>query len=99
MRVTVKYDTPGGATIHVLDSLSNASIGELRRAVERVRREGFFPVVNLAELTLADRSSLQYLATLRSEGVRLDDCPSYVDLWINKLFDGTESDGRRQANI
>ena len=85
MSVTIKYDQDNRATVHVHDSLSVASIGELRRAVEKIRREGRFVQVNLAELTLADRSSLQYLATLSRQGAELRECPSYIATWIEKV--------------
>ncbi|MEQ1947642.1 MAG: hypothetical protein ABL995_10660 [Bryobacteraceae bacterium] len=86
MRVTVDYNVAGSATIHVRDSLNNASIGELRRAVERAKREGHTPIVNLAELTLADRTSLQYLASLMRHGIVLEECPPYIECWVKKML-------------
>ncbi|MEQ1885092.1 MAG: hypothetical protein ABL967_08520 [Bryobacteraceae bacterium] len=86
MRVTVDYNGTGNATIHVRDSLSNASIGELRRAVERVKRDGHVPIVNLAEITLADRTSLQYLASLMRHGIVLEECPAYIECWVKKML-------------
>jgi len=83
--VTVKYEDENRATVYVRDSLSVASIGELRRAMERVRRDGRVAILNLAELTLADRLSLQYLAGLGNEGTELRECPSYIATWINKI--------------
>lgn len=90
MRITVSYQAGGGATIFVREALSNASMGELRRTIDRVRREGHVPTVNLAELTLADRVSLQYLAAIRKDGVALQECPSYVDVWINRTLDAPQ---------
>ena len=83
--MTIEYGNNGDATIHVADALSIASLGELRRAVEKVRREGIAVRVNLAELTLADRLSLQYLAGLHKEGTILEETPPYIANWITKM--------------
>jgi len=85
LSVTIKYGDENRATIYVRDSLSVASVGELRRAMDKVRREGRVAILNLAELTLTDRLSLQYLAGLDKDGTELRECPSYIAAWINKI--------------
>ena len=85
MSVTIKYDSENHATVYVRESLSVGSIGELRRAMEKVRKEGRNASVNLSDLTLADRSSLQYLASLTKEGTELRDCPPYIATWLDKV--------------
>lgn len=84
LSVTTQVNGDGHATIHVSDSLSISSLGELRRAVEKARREGRALRVNLAELTLADRLSVQYLANLTAEGAEIVECPTYIAGWIAK---------------
>ena len=88
MSVTIKYGQENQVTVYVRDSLNVASIGELRRAMEKVRREGRLASVNLSDLTLADRTSLQYLASLSREGTELRECPSYIATWIDKVSAG-----------
>jgi anti-anti-sigma regulatory factor len=85
LSVTIKYENENRATVYVRDSLSVASVGELRRAMEKVRREGCVVTLDLADLTLADRLSLQYLAGLDKEGTELRECPSYIATWIKKI--------------
>ncbi len=72
------------ATVAVAGALNVASIGELRRAVERARKANKTVRLDLADLTLADRLSMNYLGDLRTENVEFLNCPVYIEKWIGR---------------
>ncbi len=40
--------------------------------------------LNLRELVLADRETVEFLAGCEAAGMALDDCPGYVRTWIDQ---------------
>jgi hypothetical protein len=62
----------------------SASLGALRRRVDRARRLRGGVVIDLTEVTLIDRPALEFLATLSGAGVELVNCPAYIEPWLRK---------------
>jgi len=62
----------------------SASLGALRRRIDRARRLRGGVVIDLAEVTLIDRPALEFLATLNVPGVQLVNCPVYIEPWLKK---------------
>ena len=59
------------------------SLGELRRAIDRARRQRFRRVaLDLSEITLADRASVEFLSQQSREEIELINCPPYIRPWI-----------------
>lgn len=71
-----------GATLHLAGKMTVASLGEVRRAISAVEQGGSPVVLDLGELTLVDRHSVDFLAERASEGITLVDCPTYLRRWI-----------------
>ena len=71
-----------GATLHLVGKMTVASLGEVRRAISAAEQSGNSVVLDLGELTLVDRHSVEFLAERANEGVALVDCPTYLSRWI-----------------
>jgi anti-anti-sigma regulatory factor len=41
-------------------------------------------VVDLREVRLADRETVQFLAECESSGIRLENCPAYIREWMER---------------
>jgi len=41
-------------------------------------------VLDLREVRLADRGAVKFLARCESDGVRLENCPAYIQEWMGK---------------
>lgn len=82
LRIDIKLDTDGDATLALAGKCNGTSLGELRRAIERARRYHKRVVIDLGEVTLLDRPSLQFLAAQTREDVTLTNCPEYIQPWI-----------------
>jgi anti-anti-sigma regulatory factor len=81
LRIDIKLDN-GDATVALVGKCNGASLGELRRAIERARRSHKRVVIDLGEVTLVDKPSLQFLAAQTREDVTLANCPEYIQPWI-----------------
>ena len=76
---------PAGAVRLALTGRMNAnSIGELRRAIDRARRHRPHVALDLSEITLIDRASLDFLAELTKGEIELMNCPAYLTPWISR---------------
>jgi ABC-type transporter Mla MlaB component len=60
------------------------SLGELRRAIERIRRRRGRVALDLGEVTLLDRQSLVFLSEQLKDEIELINCPAYLESWIKK---------------
>lgn len=56
--------------------------GELRRAIGKARRMHKQIVIDLGEVTLVDRPSVQFLAEQSRDDIKLINCPEYLQPWI-----------------
>jgi anti-anti-sigma regulatory factor len=81
MTIASKADEHG-LTLGVKGKLSGAALGELRREIERARRARRRVVIDLSEVTLVDRHSLEFLAAQSRDEVRVVNCPEYIEPWM-----------------
>ena len=82
LRIDIKLENGADATVALAGKCNGTSLGELRRAIDRVRRAHKRVVIDLGEVTLLDKPSLQFLAAQTREDVTLTNCPSYIQPWI-----------------
>ena len=81
LKIDIKLDN-GDATVALAGKCNGTSLGELRRAIDRARRAHQRVVIDLGEVTLLDRPSVQFLAAQTREDVTLTNCPEYIQPWI-----------------
>lgn len=82
LKIDIRLETEGDATLSLAGKCNGTSLGELRRAIERARRSHKRVVIDLSEVTLLDKPSLQFLAAQTREDVTLTNCPEYIQPWI-----------------
>jgi anti-anti-sigma regulatory factor len=81
LRIDFMHDTDS-AKLLLAGKCNGTSLGELRRAIDRARRAHKRVVIDLGEVTLLDRPSLQFLAAQTREDVTITNCPEYIQPWI-----------------
>lgn len=86
LRIDIDLDRDGDATLTLAGKCNGSSIGELRRAIDRARRAHKRVRIDMSEVTLLDRPSLQFLAAQTREDVTLTNCPEYIQPWIYREF-------------
>jgi hypothetical protein len=75
-------DPFGPITLTLAGKCCGGCLGELRRAIDKARRMQKQIVIDLGEVTLVDRPSLQFLAAQSREDITLINCPEYIEPWI-----------------
>ncbi|HLX43874.1 MAG TPA: hypothetical protein VKR43_10590 [Bryobacteraceae bacterium] len=75
-------DPQGPVTLTLAGKCCGGCLGELRRAIDKARRMQKQIVIDLGEVTLVDRPSLQFLAAQSREDIKLINCPEYIEPWI-----------------
>jgi anti-anti-sigma regulatory factor len=78
--IAKRIDGAGAVTLMIAGKFSGGSLGELRRAIEGALRMHKEVAVDLSEVTLVDRSCLQFLAA--RQDIKLINCPEYIQPWI-----------------
>ena len=85
LKIEAKPEVTGTVRLALAGSLHLNSLGELRRAIDRARRQHFHRVaLDLSEITLADRASIDFLAQQSREQIELINCPAYLESWITR---------------
>ena len=79
-----KLDIAGAVTLTLAGKCNGGSLGELRRAIDKARRLQKRIVIDLGEVTLVDRPSLQFLAEQARDDIKLINCPEYIEPWISR---------------
>ena len=82
-KIESKPESTGTIRLMLAGRMHANSLGEVRRAIERARRQRARRVaLDLAEITLADRASVDFLVQQRREEIELENCPPYLQPWI-----------------
>lgn len=82
VKIATQSSETGPVTLAVVGSLNVKGLAELETALERARVT-LRPIrIDLSELTLVDRNSLQFLAAQRRRNIQLINCPEYIEPWI-----------------
>ena len=83
LTIESKPEVTGTVRLALSGKMHANSLGELRRAIDRARRQRFRRVaLDLSEITLADRASIDFLAQQSREEIELINCPAYLEAWI-----------------
>jgi anti-anti-sigma regulatory factor len=83
LKIEAKPDTAGIVRLTLAGKMHANALGELRRAIERARRQRAHRVqLDLGEITLADRASIDFLTQQTREEIELINCPAYIRPWI-----------------
>jgi len=86
-----QIDPMGPVTLTLAGKCSGGCLGELRRAIEKARRRQRQIIIDMSEVTLVDRPSLQFLAAQLREDIKLINCPEYIEPWFRR--EATSHDG------
>ena len=84
VKIATQLDTAGAVTLTLAGKCNGGSLGELRRAIDKARRLQKQIVIDLGEVTLVDRPSLQFLAEQARDDIKLINCPEYIEPWISR---------------
>lgn len=82
LKIATRLDPTGPVTLELVGCLSEESLAELAMALEKVCRTHKQILIDLSELTLLDRHSLQFLVALKRRDIELINCPAYIEPWI-----------------
>jgi len=85
LKIESKPEATGTVRLTLAGKIHANSLGEIRRAIDRARRQRARRVaLDLSEITLADRASIDFLAQQSKEEVELVNCPPYLASWIER---------------
>jgi hypothetical protein len=62
--------------------IAEGDVRELQQLLDQDKRASAV-VLDLEEVRLVDREAVRFLAACESEGIRLQNCPSYVRKWMH----------------
>ncbi len=82
VKIAVRHDSASVITLAIAGKCSGGCLGKLRRAIDRARRAQKQIAIDMSEVTLVDRPSLQFLAAQSRENITLLNCPAYIEPWI-----------------
>ena len=83
LKIESKPEPTGAVRLTLTGRMNANSLGEVRRAIERARRQRARRVaLDLGEITLADRASVDFLSQQSREEIELINCPAYLQAWI-----------------
>jgi anti-anti-sigma regulatory factor len=83
LKIESKPEATGTVRLALAGRINANSLGELRRAIDRARRQRARRIaLDLSEITLADRASIDFLIEQSRDEIELIDCPAYLQPWI-----------------
>jgi hypothetical protein len=82
LKIDAKPEATGAVRLALAGRMHANSLGELRRAINRARKQRGRVALDLSEITLADRASIDFLMQQRKEEIELINCPEYLAPWI-----------------
>ena len=83
MRIETRIEPTGVVTLAVGGTLNAAVIADLERAIDGARRLHQPIVLDLSEVALIDRPTLEYLIDVKHD-IRLVVCPDHVEHWLDR---------------
>jgi anti-anti-sigma regulatory factor len=84
LKIESKPEVTGTVRLALAGRMHANSLGELRRAIDRARRKRTRVSLDLSEITLVDRASLDFLTQQSKDQIELLNCPPYLQPWIGR---------------
>ena len=84
MRILTSIDPSGATTLVVAGTINGTCIADFKRALSAARRLRQPIRLDLSDVALIDRPSLQYLVDLARSEVMLINCPEYISRWMDR---------------
>jgi hypothetical protein len=79
----IQRSTNGGVVFTLSGRIENEHVVELQRLLSLEKADDRV-ALNLQDVTLVDREAVKFLARCEADGIRLDDCPAYIRVWIDR---------------
>lgn len=84
MTFRIETTARGGCTIFILSGrIQTPAIAELRKLFESQTDDADI-VLDLKAVSLINRDVMHFFARCEEDGVRLENCPSYIREWIER---------------
>jgi ABC-type transporter Mla MlaB component len=77
-------------TLLLNGKLSEDALAELERSISAARDARQRVYIDLSEVTLVDRKTVEYFSQQASEDVKLVNCPVYLRRWLRQASDEAE---------
>ncbi|MEO5925845.1 MAG: STAS domain-containing protein [Bryobacteraceae bacterium] len=90
LTIVDRSETEGLLRLSLAGKMTANGIGELRRELDEARRRRKPVQVDLGEVTLMDRVSVEFLNSVSSPMVRFLNCPEYLYRWIHNAQPATQ---------
>jgi anti-anti-sigma regulatory factor len=88
LKIESKPEATGAVRLALAGRMHANSLGDLRRAIDRARRKRGRVELDLSEITLVDRASLDFLMQQSKDEIELINCPAYLAPWIARERSG-----------
>jgi ABC-type transporter Mla MlaB component len=82
LKIATRLDPTGPVTLALVGCLSEDHLAELETILAKARRTHKQIRIDLSEITLVDRHSLQFLVAQKRQDIELINCPEYIEPWI-----------------
>ncbi len=82
LSITSRTETTEGIRLTLAGRMTANGIGELRREIDDAHRRRKPVHMDLAEVTLLDRVSADFLNSVAGPLIRFENCPAYLQRWI-----------------
>jgi hypothetical protein len=84
MTFRIETAARGGCTVFILSGrIETPAIAELRRLFESQTDDADI-VLDLKAVSVIDREVMHFFARCEADGVKLENCPSYIREWIER---------------
>lgn len=98
----IQREANGEVVFTLSGRMDGENVAELLRLFN-LETAGRHLVLNLKDVTLADRDAVQFLAGCEEDGLQLDNCPPYIREWIKRERETKQpnkrpNDGRRSGH-
>jgi ABC-type transporter Mla MlaB component len=82
LKITSTGDQPDLVTFLLAGKVSEDAVVRLDEMINRAKQSHKSVVLDLSEVTLLDRTTVVFFAEQMERGVRVVNCPSYIQRWI-----------------
>ena len=82
LKIQPVRQAPGEVTAALIGSIQSEYLPELEDLVRRAADNGRRLSLDLSQVRLVDREAVRFLSALVERGVRLIDCPAYLQRWL-----------------